>query len=76
MSGTPAGTKLKGLNYIKNKSEVFAMEDHEYPDWLWGLLDEVNSKSKADGGLDVTSKFYDIAYPMHLYSHVRFNISF
>ncbi|KKZ66759.1 hypothetical protein EMCG_07591 [[Emmonsia] crescens] len=55
MSGTPAGTKLKGLNYIKNKPEVFAMEDHEYPDWLWGLLDEVNSRSKADGGLDVTA---------------------
>ncbi|OJD19807.1 hypothetical protein AJ78_00307 [Emergomyces pasteurianus Ep9510] len=55
MSGTPAGTKLKGLNYLKNKPEMFAMEDHEYPDWLWGLLDEAKTKSKADGGVDVST---------------------
>ncbi|OAX80012.1 hypothetical protein ACJ72_05664 [Emergomyces africanus] len=54
-SGTPAGTKLKGLNYLKNKPEVFALEDSEYPDWLWGLLDEAKAKSKADGGVDVST---------------------
>ncbi|OJD22081.1 hypothetical protein ACJ73_06574 [Blastomyces percursus] len=55
MSGTPAGTKLKGLNYIKNKPDVFAMEDHEYPDWLWGLLDEAKTKTNADGKADVAA---------------------
>ncbi|KAL2374237.1 hypothetical protein RJ035_000189 [Blastomyces gilchristii] len=55
MSGTPAGTKLKGLNYIKNKPDVFAMEDHEYPDWLWGLLDEAKAKTNADGKADLAA---------------------
>ncbi|KLJ09695.1 hypothetical protein EMPG_14867 [Blastomyces silverae] len=55
MSGTPAGTKLKGLNYTKNKPDVFAMEDHEYPDWLWGLLEEAKSKTNADGKADVAA---------------------
>lgn len=56
MSGTPAGTKLKGINYMKNKPEVFALEDHEYPDWLWGLLDEAKARSKADGSAHLSSK--------------------
>ncbi|KAK2806977.1 hypothetical protein FQN51_005780 [Onygenales sp. PD_10] len=55
LSGTPAGTKLKGLNYMKNKPEVFALEDHEYPDWLWGLLDDAKAKGKGDGGVDVST---------------------
>ncbi|PGH08052.1 hypothetical protein GX51_01493 [Blastomyces parvus] len=55
VSGTPAGTTLKGLNYLKNKPDVFAMEDHEYPDWLWGLLDEANAKKTADGKADVAA---------------------
>ncbi|QSS52804.1 ribosomal L37 superfamily domain-containing protein [Histoplasma capsulatum var. duboisii H88] len=55
MSGTPAGTKLKGINYMKNKPEVFALEDHEYPDWLWGLLDEAKERSKADGSAHLST---------------------
>ncbi|KAL2008783.1 hypothetical protein VTN00DRAFT_6977 [Thermoascus crustaceus] len=52
-SSCPAGTKLQGLNYFKNKPDVFALEDSEYPDWLWGLLDNSNKQSKAEtGGVD------------------------
>ncbi|EAW09381.1 mitochondrial 54S ribosomal protein mL54 [Aspergillus clavatus NRRL 1] len=47
----PAGTKLNGLNYFKNKPDVFALEDAEYPEWLWSLLEE-GSKSKKEGGVD------------------------
>ncbi|KAJ5668069.1 uncharacterized protein N7477_006639 [Penicillium maclennaniae] len=36
-SSCPAGTKMNGLNYFRNKPDVFAKEDSEYPDWLWGL---------------------------------------
>ncbi|GFF54636.1 hypothetical protein IFM61392_00873 [Aspergillus lentulus] len=47
----PAGTKLNGLNYFKNKPDVFALEDSEYPDWLWGLLED-GKKAKKEGGVD------------------------
>ncbi|GIJ87431.1 hypothetical protein Asppvi_006337 [Aspergillus pseudoviridinutans] len=47
----PAGTKLNGLNYFKNKPDVFALEDSEYPEWLWTLLED-GSKAKKEGGVD------------------------
>ncbi|KAJ5930607.1 Ribosomal protein L37 mitochondrial [Penicillium verhagenii] len=51
-SSCPAGTKMNGLNYFKNKPEILAKEDSEYPDWLWDLLGD-SSKSKAkEGGID------------------------
>ncbi|KAL2829738.1 mitochondrial ribosomal protein L37-domain-containing protein [Aspergillus cavernicola] len=45
------GTKLNGLNYFKNKPEVVALEDSEYPEWLWSLLDNPNKEAKK-GGVD------------------------
>ncbi|KAL4765594.1 mitochondrial 54S ribosomal protein mL54 [Aspergillus foveolatus] len=50
-SSCPAGTPLAGLNYFKNKPEVVALEDSEYPDWLWSLLDSTNKEAKK-GGVD------------------------
>jgi large subunit ribosomal protein L54 len=38
---------LKGLGYFKGKDPPMAMEDNEYPDWLWGLLDSVKKASKG-----------------------------
>lgn len=56
VSSCAAGTKLNGLNYFKNKPDVFAREDEEYPEWLWGLLEGFESKKKAqDGGVDPSS---------------------
>ncbi|KAJ5555295.1 hypothetical protein N7535_007734 [Penicillium sp. DV-2018c] len=52
-SSCPAGTKLNGLNYFKNKPDVFAKEDHEYPEWLWGLLGDASKEAKTkQGGVD------------------------
>ncbi|KAL2860799.1 mitochondrial 54S ribosomal protein mL54 [Aspergillus lucknowensis] len=45
-----AGTKLNGLNYFKNKPDVIALEDWEYPEWLWSLLDAPKETKK--GGVD------------------------
>jgi large subunit ribosomal protein L54 len=36
---------LKGLNFLKNKTDPVAMEDSEYPPWLWDIL---NPKAKAE----------------------------
>lgn len=56
-SSCPAGTKLNGLNYFKNKPDVFAKEDSEYPDWLWNLLGDSAKDSKTkQGGVDPSSK--------------------
>lgn len=57
-SSCPPGTKLNGLNYFKNKPDVFAKEDSEYPDWLWDLLSDPSKKSKSEkGGVDPSSMF-------------------
>ncbi len=50
ISSVPAGTPLKGLNYLKNRSDPIAMEDHEYPDWLWSVLNDGGKKGAAAGG--------------------------
>ncbi|KAL5001213.1 mitochondrial ribosomal protein L37-domain-containing protein [Aspergillus recurvatus] len=50
-SSCPAGTPLAGLNYFKNKPDVVALEDSEYPEWLWSLLDTANKEAKK-GGVD------------------------
>ncbi|KAK1064609.1 hypothetical protein LTR74_008611 [Friedmanniomyces endolithicus] len=48
-SSVPAGTVLKGLNFMKNKQDPIAMEDHEYPDWLWNVLAEKESQAAGTG---------------------------
>lgn len=53
-SSVPAGTVLKGLNFMKNKTDPVAGEDGEYPSWLWGVLDAVKKDSQegeAEGDL-------------------------
>ena len=47
-SSVPAGTVLKGLNFMKNRQDPVAMEDKEYPDWLWGVLK--SGKEEGDAG--------------------------
>ena len=55
-STCPAGERLNGLNYLKNKPEVFAKEDSEYPEWLWDILEGFKSQAKAvTGGADMSS---------------------
>lgn len=35
---------------MKGKSDPLAMEDHEYPDWLWRILE--NKKAAEESGTD------------------------
>ncbi|GAA5972006.1 hypothetical protein JCM21900_001994 [Sporobolomyces salmonicolor] len=37
-SACPAGTVLKGLNYVKDGTDPVAKEESEYPPWVWTLL--------------------------------------
>lgn len=58
-SSVKAGTLLKGLGYIKGKDGPVAKEDHEYPEWLWGLLDKtekVSGVKVAEEGADEYGK--------------------
>jgi hypothetical protein len=49
----PAGTPLRGLNFVKGQNDPVAMEDHEYPAWLWDVLrkEEVKGEDGAEGDL-------------------------
>lgn len=46
-SSVPKGTVLKGINYLKDGKDPVALDDSEYPDWLWDLLDEKKQKQKT-----------------------------
>lgn len=55
-SSVPAGTVLKGLNFLKNHTDPVAMPDEDYPPWLWSVLSSTQSSSSSpsssspDGG--------------------------
>jgi Mitochondrial ribosomal protein L37 len=53
VSSVAAGTPLKGLNFMKGKEDPVAMEDHEYPDWLWRVLErkKVGGEEAVDGDI-------------------------
>ncbi|KAI8330353.1 mitochondrial ribosomal protein L37-domain-containing protein [Chlamydoabsidia padenii] len=46
-SSTPAGVTLKGISFLKDGKDPVALEDTEYPMWLWDLLDEKKQKQKT-----------------------------
>lgn len=48
-SSVLAGTPLKGLGYTKGQEPPLAKEDHEYPTWLWGLLEKESKGVEAEG---------------------------
>jgi hypothetical protein len=39
-SSVAGGAVLQGLGYTKAKPQIIAKEDEEYPEWLWGILNE------------------------------------
>ena len=49
VSSVPAGTVLKGLNFVKNQADPVAREDHEYPAWLWTVLEPREGKGEGVG---------------------------
>ncbi|KAJ1307459.1 hypothetical protein OPQ81_001559 [Rhizoctonia solani] len=65
ISSYPANTNLAGLTWLKAQPPVLALEDSEYPAWLWTLLDE---KKPGDGTVNnsrniskFSLKFMDLA---------------
>ena len=46
-SSVPAGQKMH-INYFKNKPDPVAMEDEEYPPWLWRLLDSKSDSASVE----------------------------
>jgi hypothetical protein len=46
-SSVAAGVELKGINFLKDGKDPVALEDSEYPMWLWDLLDEKKQKQKT-----------------------------
>ncbi|KAK2855727.1 hypothetical protein FQN49_004903 [Arthroderma sp. PD_2] len=65
VSSVPAGVPLVGLNYEKSKKDPIALEDHEYPDWLWTLLDNSGAKVKGGPGAADVSKMNKKARKKH-----------
>ncbi|APA13830.1 hypothetical protein SS1G_13926 [Sclerotinia sclerotiorum 1980 UF-70] len=56
-SSIPAGTILKGLNYLKGRDDPVALKEEEYPEWLWKCLDEKKLvEGTGDAGGDEFSK--------------------
>ena len=54
VSSVPAGTPLMGLSYMKNKPDPVALEDWEYPPWLWTLLQPKGGQgASADDDADL-----------------------
>ncbi|KAI9694612.1 MAG: hypothetical protein M1822_000228 [Bathelium mastoideum] len=57
-SSVPAGTPLRGLNYLKGKSDPLAKEDEAYPAWLWDLLRDTSATGEAgDEGTEAGDQF-------------------
>ena len=46
-SSVPKGQTLTGINFLKDGKDPVALDDTEYPDWLWDLLDEKKQKQKT-----------------------------
>ena len=48
-SSVPKGTVLQGLNIYRDQKAPVALDDAEYPPWLWTLLDQSQKeKNSAD----------------------------
>lgn len=44
-----------GVAYLKAKPTVLAMEDDEYPDWLWGLVSEGKKSVTGESAADISA---------------------
>jgi large subunit ribosomal protein L54 len=76
ISKCKAGTKLKGLNYIKGRDDPVALEDEEYPEWLWHCLDMKTKDSDEEGAVgDLFCAFFSLLtnwllFADHLHSEI------
>lgn len=46
-SAAPPGTVLKGVSIFKDKADPVALQDNEYPPWLFKLLDDASIASSS-----------------------------
>lgn len=69
-SSCPAGTVLKGLNFIKGKQDPVALEDSEYPTWLWGILNDKEGSGAAGSSVAEGDLFCMSTIVFRLFSHV------
>jgi large subunit ribosomal protein L54 len=51
-SNTQVGQPVEGINYKKGGSDPLIKEDHEYPDWLWSMLDPKPTLSELERKLN------------------------
>lgn len=68
-SSVPAGTPLRGLNFLKDRQDPVALADDEYPEWLWTILErqEKKGESAAAGDLFCKDPFCSIIADSVLY---------
>jgi large subunit ribosomal protein L54 len=70
VSSVPAGTVLKGLNFMKTKQDPVALADHEYPPWLWTVLEQrdgvAGATDDAEGDLFCECRpfFFSFLHPL------------
>jgi len=55
-SSVAGGAELRGLGFTKAKPVIKAMDDHEYPDWLWTLLD--GNGKPGEPAVDVSGELF------------------
>lgn len=60
LSSTPTGTPLKGLNFLKSRSDPVALEDSEYPSWLWDILKKDGKKGEEGKEGDLFCRLFII----------------
>ncbi|KAI9829893.1 MAG: hypothetical protein M1826_005315 [Phylliscum demangeonii] len=46
VSSLPAGARIRGLGYLKDRDDPVAEEDGDYPEWLWNCLSALPSSAK------------------------------
>lgn len=68
-SSIPAGTILKGLNFLKGRDDPVALKEEEYPEWLWHCLDKKKDVEGSDmaGGDEFCMFFLLAPYPKFIY---------
>jgi len=64
---TPGGSVLRGLGFLKTKPEVHAMEDEQYPDFLWGLLEPGAEKKGKEGGKGGDAGMYAFLFSLSVF---------
>lgn len=69
VSSVKKGTILSGLNIRKDQPAVEALDDNEYPAWLWTLLDTPSGAAKSSAA--VGSQVEITSYAQDEYKNIK-----